>query len=331
MPVKKILLLLFITVTYTAQAQQTAQKFVQETHYLLYLPDGYTSDTATRFPLMIFLHGSGESGEDLAKVKVHGPPKMIDQGRKFPFIVVSPQAPPNTGWQTDRMEAMLNDIKKKYRVDEDRIYLTGLSMGGFGTWNWAAKFPNEFAAIAPICGGGDASETWKLRHVPVWCFHGAKDDVVPLSSSQRMVDSLKKYSRDVRFTVYPEANHNSWDTTYNNDSLYSWLLSHKKFRFKEVALPETKLKAYEGKYVNAQKDTVIIAAEEGKLYAKPRHEKLLLKAASNDTFFLEENMPVEVRFVKNDPQLGDHFVLLTGDIIVFRKLQVPRRKAEGVR
>lgn len=326
---KMILLVLVITGMYTAQAQQTAQKFVQETHYLLYLPDGYDKDTSTRFPLMIFLHGSGESGEDLAKVKVHGPPKMIEQGRKFPFIIVSPQAPPNTGWQTERMEAMLGDIKKKYRVDEDRIYLTGLSMGGFGTWNWAAKFPGEFAAIAPICGGGDPAETWKLRHMPVWCFHGAKDDVVPLTSSQRMVDSLKRYNPSVRFTVYPEANHNSWDTTYNNDSLYSWFLSHRKFRFKETALPASKLGIYEGRYVNPQGDTVDIAIEENKLYAKPKHEKVLLRSASDDTFFLEENAPVEVRFVKNNKGLTDHFVLLAGEIVVFRKLNTPKGKPKS--
>ncbi|MBX3255553.1 MAG: hypothetical protein KF862_15565, partial [Chitinophagaceae bacterium] len=130
-------------------------------------------------------------------------------------------------------------------------------------------------------------------------------------------------NQDVRFTVYPEANHNSWDTTYNNDSLYAWFLSHKKFRFKEVPLPENKLRIYEGEYVNEQRDTVALTIEDGKLYAKPKHEKVLLRSASSDTFFLDENAPVEVRFVRDNKGITDHFVLLAGEIILFRKLNVP--------
>lgn len=317
---KTLFFLLLINCTLTLNAQQTEQKYVQETRYLLYLPEGYNKDTITRFPLMIFLHGSGESGDDLAKVKVHGPPKLIEQGKKFPFIIVSPQAPPMTGWQTEVLIGMLADIKKKYRVDNDRVYLTGLSMGGFGTWNWAEKTPGEFAAIAPICGGGDASQTWKLRHMPVWCFHGAKDDVVPVSSSQKMVDSLKKYNPSVKFTIYPEANHNSWDTTYNNEALYSWLLSQKKFRFREIALQPGVLKAYEGMYINKQKDTVAIVAEGTKLFAKPGRESFLLKASSAENFFIDENAVEEVQFIKNSKGTVDHFIFWGGEIMEFRKI-----------
>lgn len=304
-----------------ASAQQTAEKFIKETHYLLYLPDDYNKDTATRFPLMIFLHGSGESGEDLAKVKTHGPPKLVDQGKKFPFIIVSPQAPPQTGWQVENLNDMLESIKKKYKVDADRVYLTGLSMGGFGTWNWAEKHPYQFAAIAPICGGGDASKAWTLRNIPTWCFHGAKDDVVLPSASQSMVDSLKKYSKNVQFTLYPEANHNSWDTTYGNEALYTWLLSNKRFRYKEIPSSPATLQSLTGKFTSAEKDTLEMLVEENKLVVKPGNEKVPLRQFAENVFFIREELPVEIQFHKNAKAVTDYFVLLQGDKrTVFRKV-----------
>jgi len=303
-----------------SQAQQTAQKFVQETQYLLYLPDGYLNDTTTKWPLMIFLHGSGESGVDLEKIKVHGPPKLIEQGKKFPFIVVSPQAPPQTGWQVEVLKAMLNDLRKKYRVDNERIYLTGLSMGGFGTWNMSEKFPDDFAAIAPICGGGDAEKVWQLRHMPVWCFHGAKDDVVPPSSSQKMVDALRKYNPNVKFTLYPDANHNSWEVTYNNDSLYSWLLEQKKFHYQKITLATAALKKYEGAYVNPQNDTVAIVLENDRLFARPGKESIELKPSSATNFFIDENSIVEISFLNDKKGAVDGFTLFADDKVLFRRV-----------
>src|SRR5437016_4539745 len=132
-------------------AQQTAQKFVEETDYLLSLPDHYLDDTTGRWPLLLFLHGSGESGHDIEKVKAHGPPQQAAHGRIFPFILVSPQSEVPSGWDIEKLYRLLHYIKKNYRVDEERIYLTGLSMGGFGTWALAVKHPEEFAAIAPVC------------------------------------------------------------------------------------------------------------------------------------------------------------------------------------
>ncbi|MFC0771780.1 carboxylesterase family protein [Terrimonas alba] len=321
-PFKNILVaILFVVSGFIAKAQQTAEKFVLETQYLLYLPEQYAADTATKWPLLIFLHGSGESGADLNKVKVHGPPKLIEQGRKFPFIVVSPQAPPQTGWRAEVLKGMLDDLKKKYRVDNDRVYLTGLSMGGYGTWNLAEKYPEEFAAIAPICGGGDAEQVWKLRHMPVWCFHGAKDDVVPLSASQTMVDALKKYNSDVRFTLYPDVNHNSWEVTYNNDSLYRWLVAQKRFRFKPVALPQSLLKEYEGIYVNnVNKDTVKMVVENEKLVAKPGENSIELKSSANNNFYWDDNSIDEVRFTRTNNDVVGGFILLAGEKVEFRRL-----------
>jgi predicted peptidase len=194
--------------------------------YLLYLPNGYEESDET-YPLMLFLHGAGESGEDLEKVKMHGPPKLIEEGEDFPFIVVSPQSP-GRGWNPDALSALLDEVIASHRVDEDRIYLTGLSMGGFGTWALAAAKPDRFAAIAPICGGGDPRTADRIKSLPIWVFHGAKDNVVPLSSSERMVDALEELGAEVKFTVYPEAGHDSWTVTYENPELVEWFLTHSR-------------------------------------------------------------------------------------------------------
>jgi len=308
-----------------SNAQQTAQKFIQETQYLLYLPEGYERDTTKQWPLMIFLHGSGESGVDLEKVKVHGPAKLIEAGKKFPFIVVSPQAPPQTGWKSDVLKALLDDLKKKLRVDRDRVYLTGLSMGGFGTWDLAEKYPDEFAGIAPICGGGDVGKVWKLRHMPVWCFHGAKDNVVPIASSQIMVDSLRKFNPGVKFTIYPELEHNSWEVTYNNDSLYDWFLSQKKFRYDSVSVPEKILKEYEGYYTNAKRDTLQIVMENGKLIAKPGRKTIELKASSNTNFYWNPDSVDEVQFLRDKKGVVTGLSILTQEKEEARKISVAKK------
>ncbi len=177
---------------------------------------------------MLFLHGAGERGDDLELVKKHGPPKLIEAGQDFPFIVVSPQAPAEQWWSTVFLDALLQEITATYRVDMDRVYATGLSMGGFGTWDLAMTFPDRFAAIAPICGGGNAYSVCVIKDLPIWNFHGAKDPVVPLARSQEMVDALQRCSGDVRFTIYPDAGHDAWTETYDNPALYEWLLAHRR-------------------------------------------------------------------------------------------------------
>lgn len=217
------------------QKAQTLEKSVTKVlkaNYLLYLPKDYGRQSDKKWPLVVFLHGSGESGSDLEKVKVHGLPKLVSQGKEFPFIIVSPQAPgvPRRTWDTEVLNAMLDDVLAKYAVEQDQVYLTGLSMGGYGAWAWAAANPERFAALAPICGGGDARmiARW-LKSMPVWAFHGAKDPTVPLSESERIVEALKKVgNNEVKFTVYPEAQHDSWTVTYDNPELYAWLLNHKR-------------------------------------------------------------------------------------------------------
>ena len=192
-----------------------------------YLPEGY-AEQQEPWPLLLFLHGAGERGDSLALVNVHGPPKLIEEGQGFPFIVVSPQCPEDQWWSVKTLDKLLNDIVAQYRVDEDRIYVTGLSLGGYGTWDLAARFPNRFAAIAPICGGGEPSRACRFKHLPVWAFHGAQDEVVPLERSQEMVDALQQCGSDARLTTYSDAGHDSWTETYDNPELYEWLLSHRR-------------------------------------------------------------------------------------------------------
>lgn len=207
-------------------AQQEKHSDKAMLNYLLYLPPGY--DKADKsFPLILFLHGAGETGNDLNLVKKHGPPKIVAKKKDFPFIVVSPQAPVR-GWKPKQLLALLDDVESKYKVDKDRVYLTGLSMGGYGTWSLAAAAPGRFAAIAPICGGGNPKTAEKLKDMPIWVFHGAKDRAVPLKRSEDMVAALKKAGNKVKFTVYPNAGHDSWTESYNNPELYKWFLEHRR-------------------------------------------------------------------------------------------------------
>jgi predicted peptidase len=225
----------------SSSQMQTVNKFrfrkVQNASltYLLFLPKGYADDTTKRWPLMLFLHGAGERGDDVWKVAVHGPPKNVAHNPDFPFILVSPQCPEDQIWSSDVLLGLLDDVIRRLHVDTHRVYLTGLSMGGYGTWDLGLSYPERFAAIAPICGGGElitvllanGQRGKALKSLGVWAFHGGKDPTVPLEESKRMVEILKKVGvQDVKLTIYPEAGHDSWTETYNNPELYQWLLSH---------------------------------------------------------------------------------------------------------
>ncbi|OGV38954.1 MAG: phospholipase [Lentisphaerae bacterium GWF2_49_21] len=195
---------------------------------MLYLPKDYKK-TGTSSPLMIFLHGMGERGEYLESIKKVGPPKLIESGKEIPFIVVSPQWPDKSGWKADKLKSLFDDVVSKYNVDKDRVYLTGISMGGFGTWTFATSNPELFAAIVPICGGGNPKEADKIKNLPIWIFHGAKDVTVKPERSEEMYKALQKAgAKEVKLTIYPNAGHDSWSETYNNDEVYNWLLKQKK-------------------------------------------------------------------------------------------------------
>ena len=206
-------------------------------NYLLFLPQDYEAKSGKRWPLILFLHGAGERGNDVRKVAVHGPPKYVTEHPDFPFIVVSPQCAEGQHWSNEMVLALLDEMIRRYAVDTGRVYLTGLSMGGYGSWDLGMTYPEKFAALVPICGGGQMitllltsrEKPQALKTLPVWAFHGAKDPVVPVEETQRMIDALKKVGvKEVQFTIYPEAGHNSWTTTYDNPQLYKWLLEHER-------------------------------------------------------------------------------------------------------
>ncbi len=194
--------------------------------YLLYLPRDY--DPTQKWPLILSLHGASLRGDDLERIKYQGLQRTIARGAHYPFIIVSPQCPTDLWWPPEMLDALLNEIERVYPIDADRIYVTGLSMGGFGTWDLAIKYPHRFAAIAPMCGGGKPNKVSAISHLPVWVFHGDRDFIVPISRSQEMVNALKACDADVRFTVYRGVGHDCWLQAYDTPELYDWFLSHRR-------------------------------------------------------------------------------------------------------
>ena len=199
--------------------------------HVVYLPDGYYRSFG-RWPLILYLHGAGVVGREIARARAGGIPLYLEQGGRLPFIVVAPKSPQH-GWDAEALDALLDEVLRQYRVDADRVYLTGGSMGGYGTWALAAAHPERFAAIAPICGGGDTASAARLRSVPTWAFHGAEDDVVSPEKSREMVAALERAGGDVRLTIYPGVGHDSATMTYNDRKLYDWFLDHRRRRVGE--------------------------------------------------------------------------------------------------
>lgn len=200
--------------------------------YLLFLPERYGTQNK-RFPLILFLHGSGECGMDLNLVKKLGVPRTAELRKNFPFIVLAPQCPKGKWW-TDtgmiiRVMAMLDDVCNRYMVDRSRIYLTGLSMGGFGTWALAEQFSNQFAAAAVVCGsGGNPYLAYRLKNVPIRIYHGGADKSVSILNARMMDNALKKVGADVQLIVYPKLGHGIWNKVYFSDDFYDWLLKQRK-------------------------------------------------------------------------------------------------------
>lgn len=195
--------------------------------YYAHLPAAYESDTKKKWPLILFLHGSGERGYDIEDLMNNGLPRNVDVQPNFSAIVIAPQCSPDEWWSPPELNDFLDRVEAKYRVDASRVYLTGLSMGGYGAWSLAVDSPGRFAAVVPICGGGDPEDVERIKNVPIWVFHGGKDPTVPIQRSQEMVDALKKIGGNVKFTVFPEAGHDSWTEAYAMPELYDWLLKQR--------------------------------------------------------------------------------------------------------
>ena len=198
--------------------------------YLLHLPSEYGADVSRKWPLILFLHGAGERGDDLDILRVYGPAMEAEKDPAFPFICVSPQCPDDEMWFSfvEELKTLFDYIVSSLPVDLDKAYLTGFSMGGFGVWTMAMMYPELFAALAPICGGGVTDGIDKLKDIPVWAFHGSEDEAVPLPVGQSIVDAFREAGGDIEFTVYPGVGHDSWTQTYENPELYEWMLRQSK-------------------------------------------------------------------------------------------------------
>ena len=199
-----------------------------ELPYRVYLPNDYVDNHASGFPLLLFLHGAGERGSDLTALAKTGLPKELEQGTQLPFITVCPQCPVKEAWDEHKLLALLDKIIADYNIDLSRIYVTGLSMGGRGTWQLANLAGNRFAAILPICPPFFWVNPDNFKTLPVWCFHGVMDSVVPITDSVKMVRLLRAAGCEVNFTTYANADHDSWSETYSNPAIYDWLLSHQR-------------------------------------------------------------------------------------------------------
>ena len=201
-----------------------------------------------KYPLVLFLHGAGERGSDNTVTLVHAAKDLANPARraKYPAYVVIPQCPKDRKWSevdwskdsselpekpSDSMQSLkelLDEMVENAGVDRNRIYITGLSMGGYGTWDAIARYPDFFAAAAPVCGGGDPKTVERFKRLPIWCFHGAKDPVVKVIRSREMVEALQAVGSKIKYTEYPEAQHDSWTATYANPEFYDWLFAQRR-------------------------------------------------------------------------------------------------------
>jgi predicted peptidase len=225
-----ILLILSAFIPVKGQSPQKEMKtnIKGEINYLLFLPRNY-SETGSPSPMIVFLHGMGQRGNNLERVKKFGPPAIVEKNPDFPFVLISPQCPDGKWWDCSLLKGMIDEVVRKYNVDKTRIYLTGLSMGGYGTWDLAMNYPEYFAAVAPVCGGGNIHLADRLKNTPVWAFHGKKDNAVPMQESAVVVDTLKKLGDEVKYTVLPEGDHeDAWVYAYGDSGLFDWFLEHQK-------------------------------------------------------------------------------------------------------
>jgi poly(3-hydroxybutyrate) depolymerase len=201
---------------------------VDHVNFLVYIPPSYARAPRIRYPLIVYLHGTEQRGDNPGRLREVARMTFVDANATLPFIAVFPQCPSNAYWAPGPLKAVIDSLEQALRIDTDRIYLTGFSLGGYGTWQTAAALPDLFAAIAPLCGMSDIPDVPRLRDIPVWAFHGALDQNVPLAESQKMTEALRSAGGNVRLTVYPQFAHEIWAITYRDSRLYLWFLAQKR-------------------------------------------------------------------------------------------------------
>ena len=220
----------------------------EQLHYRLLLPPGYDAKGTTKYPLVLFLHGAGERGADNVKQLIHGTKEFAKPANreKYPAFVLAPQCPDGKRWvevdwtldahqqlpaDSDSIKLVLQlitSLQKEYRIDQHRQYVTGLSMGGFGTWDLVTRHPEMWAAAAPVCAGGDEAVAAKCAKIPIWAFHGDQDTVVKPHRSRKMIEAIKQAGGEPRYTEYPGVGHNSWAPAYADPKLLEWMFAQKR-------------------------------------------------------------------------------------------------------
>lgn len=186
-------------------------------------------ESTEKQPILIFLHGKSLSGTDLNRVRRYGVLRAMDKGRKIPAIVVAPQVAKGN-WNPDKVLEVLDYVKKNYNVDESRIYVCGMSLGGYGTLHFAGKYADKITAAVAICGGGNVKDGCKLATIPLWIQHGDVDYIVPMSESKKVVDAIKKCDEnaDVTLTIIKGGNHGNVERLFHEDAMYDWLFQQKR-------------------------------------------------------------------------------------------------------
>ncbi len=196
--------------------------------YLVDLPHDYNADSGKRWPLILFLDNAADRGTDPPIVRRSGLAGLVHDGRQLPAVLISPVCPEGEGWDTEILSHLLDEVEAKYCIDADRIYVSGISAGGDGAWALALAQPERFAAVVPICGESDPSDAARLVHLPLWAFHGLKDQIIPVAETVTMIQVIRQAGGHPHLTLFPDAGHNSWDLAYANEALYTWLFAQKR-------------------------------------------------------------------------------------------------------
>lgn len=205
----------------------------EDIKYIIRYPKGYSAKQ--KYPIIIFLHGAGSRGDDINILSDNPYFKITDKHSDFPFISIAPQCFANTWFDIfEQLKRLICKIAGEDFADAERIYLMGASMGGYASWQAAMSMPDMFAAVVPICGGGMYWNAPRLINTPIWAFHGAKDPVVKVEESIKMVDAVNNSGGNARVTVYPDNLHDAWSDTYNNEEVFKWLLGNKNENVKTI-------------------------------------------------------------------------------------------------
>ncbi|MBQ8005832.1 MAG: prolyl oligopeptidase family serine peptidase [Clostridia bacterium] len=205
--------------------------------YYVFLPKDYSYEK--KYPMVVFLHGAGERGDgkdQLDKIKNHALPRYASEGKEYPAILLCPQCPRRIVWNNVvfELKALIDKVAAEYNADMSRISITGISMGGFGTWEMGLTFPNFFSAIAPVCGGGLSWRCENLKGMPIWAFHGDADNIVPPKNSLEMVDSVNAKGGNAKLTIFHGVGHDSWVNAYEETNVFEWLISNVRENFNQI-------------------------------------------------------------------------------------------------